>query len=69
LIQADVANVSRMRRDQNDHAKTNIQTPEPEGSGRKNCETKLPMRLLSASIVKKAPQNEVTSSFLNYTYK
>jgi hypothetical protein len=37
-----------MRRDQNDHAKTNSQTPEPEGSGRKHCKTELPMRLLDA---------------------
>jgi hypothetical protein len=59
-----VHNASRMRRDQNDHAmKRNNQTPEPEGSGRKHCETKQPMRLLSASILKKALQNEVTSSF------
>jgi hypothetical protein len=46
-----------MRRDQNDHAKTNNQTPEPEGSGRKHCETELPMRLLGTVNLKKAPQN------------
>jgi hypothetical protein len=45
-----VDDVSRMRRDQNDHAKTNSQTPEPEGSGRKHCETELPMRLLDGII-------------------
>jgi hypothetical protein len=41
-----------MRQDQNDHAKTTSQTPEPEGSGRKHCKTELPMRLLAASILK-----------------
>jgi hypothetical protein len=46
-----------MRRDQNDHAKTNSQTPEPEGSERKHCETELPMRLLGTVNLKKAPQN------------
>jgi hypothetical protein len=40
-----------MRRDQNDHAKTTSQIPEPEGSGQKYCETELPMRLLVASII------------------
>jgi hypothetical protein len=35
--------------DQDDHAKTTNQTPEPEGSGRKHCETRLPMRLLAAT--------------------
>ena len=39
-------NVLRMRRDQNDHAKTNSQNPEPEGSGRKHWKARLPMRLL-----------------------
>jgi hypothetical protein len=58
-----------MRRDQNDHAKTNSQTPEPEGSGRKDCETELPMRLLGTVNIKKAPQNKGDFFFLNITYK
>jgi hypothetical protein len=45
-----------MRRDQNDHAKTNSQTPEPVGSGKKHCETELPMRLLGTVNFKKAPK-------------
>ena len=31
--------------------KTNSQTPEPEGSGKKHCETKQPTRLLCDSII------------------
>jgi hypothetical protein len=58
-----------MRRDQNDHAKTNSQTPEPVGSGRKHCETELPMRLLGTVNFKKAPKIGLLLLFFNYTYK
>jgi hypothetical protein len=43
-------NVSRMRRDQNDHAKTNSPYPEPVGSGQTHHQIEQPMRLLWASL-------------------
>jgi hypothetical protein len=58
-----------MRRDQNDHAKTNSQIPEPVGSGKEHCETELPMRLLGTVNFKKAPQNRDNFFFFYYTYK
>jgi len=43
------ANVLRVRRDRNDHAKINSLNPEPVGSGKEHHETKPTTRLLYAN--------------------